>query len=169
VALKIPTTLGLISFALAGSACSDAHKLAKAYEKVCKAQCECEPETEYWNDVKNCKNACEGYADAQKASLKDQFEDEEPCGDLGKIAKDLKACADEGCSGIDECVSQLYGELAECLGSSYYYYGLSSPEHEARAIQHELSTQLLYGPIPLECSSEDEDRSPLCDALGMTE
>lgn len=173
VALKIPTSIGALSFALVGTACSDAYKVSHAYEKVCKAQCECPPQTDYWNDVKNCKKACEGEADAHKAGLEDHFEDEEPCKGIDDLAKELEDCADRGCSGIDDCVGELYVELAECLGygDQYYYdYNQQAGEaHLARAIQQELSVRLLYGPTPLQCDAPAEDVSPLCEVLGEIE
>ena len=170
VSLKIPTSVGLISFALVGTACSDHYRLSRAYEKVCKANCECPDELEDWNDVKNCKDACEGYADAQKALFKDEFEDREPCDGLKEIAKKIEDCADRGCQGIYECVYELSDELFACLGyDSYnYYYGFRNEERQQSiAIREELTTQLLYGPVPLECSPTEPDRSDLCEVMGF--
>ncbi len=60
---RIPTTLGLLTLSVAGTGCSDAQKVASTMEKVCEAQCSCPDSLEFWNDVKNCKKACGGYAD----------------------------------------------------------------------------------------------------------
>ena len=163
---KIPTTVGLLSVALGGTGCSDARVLSDAFEDVCKKQCECDQESDFWNEVDNCKAACKGYADAQRAIFKDQFEDNEPCNKLKDIAKKIKDCADKSCANVDECVSGHYQDLSECLGDSYTPYASVDPEMlRTRAIRQELTSQLLYGPIPLECEAEAEDRSQLCDEM----
>ncbi|MBL4686183.1 MAG: hypothetical protein JKY37_16435 [Nannocystaceae bacterium] len=168
MAAKIPTALGFISFALSAGACSDAHKLSKAFERVCKASCDCAPQTEEWDKIRNCKLACKGYADVQKAYFREQFDDEEPCDDINKLARDLKKCARKSCGDMDDCISEVSAELFECIGYDTYYDGLQTEEHPRRAILGALRAEMLYGPWPMACDSSDPERSPLCDAMGKT-
>ncbi len=144
-------TLGVLGLSFAAAGCSDAKKVANAMEKVCKANCECEEIAEDWNDIKNCRRACEGYAEFYEALLNDR--DDEACSDIGKIAKDIAKCAKESCGDArDECESDAYQALYECWPGDYYdYYGTyeggSRIPNEAAELRNELREQLLYGPF----------------------
>ena len=169
--IPVPKTLGALTLVFAGAGCSDAQVLANAFEAVCKAECECPPEDGYEGyyseelSEKNCKKVCEGYALIQEAYLDDQFEDEKPCDDLKKYAKELKACKKESCGDArDECVGDAYSKISECLGGSggYYYYDNSTPADpeafERRQIIQALGRELLYG-ATTDCDNEADTRS----------
>jgi hypothetical protein len=139
----IPTSLGLLTLSALASGCSDAHKYASAFEKVCKAECECPESMDSWNDVSNCKDACRGYSIMLEAFIEDEVE-ESPCGDFDNILADIKRCAKNSCGySRQDCLSDAYYELYECwpevLGG--YYYSPSGPTAS------ELVQQLMQ-PIP---------------------
>jgi hypothetical protein len=142
----IPTSLSLLTLSAFASGCSDAHKLASAYEKVCDAQCECPEAMDFWNDVKNCKDACRGDAIIFQALIEDAVE-AEPCGNFDNIIADIKRCAKNSCGpSRDECLGQAYYDVYECwpeLVTSEYYY--QQPDGPITA--SELIEQLSY-PIP---------------------
>jgi hypothetical protein len=126
--MKLPIpSIGVLSLSAASLACSDAHKLGEAYEDVCKANCECPDALEDWNDVSNCKNACEGYGKIIEADFADR--DDEPCKDIDKIVKDIKACAKKSCGDIYTCFEEKAYALYECWPDDYYY-GPRVPELE---------------------------------------
>src|SRR5690606_20556373 len=170
--IPVPKTLSALTLAFAASGCSDAQALADAYEKVCKANCECPEEEDnygYGNEdelsEKNCKKTCRGYSIIQEAYLDDQFEDDSPCGDLKKIAKDIKNCAKKSCGDSrNECLFEQYSELSECIGDDggYYYYDNSSPldveARKAREIRRTLTKEMLFGAMP-NCQDESAPRT----------
>jgi hypothetical protein len=121
----IPSTIGLLTLSATALGCSDAQKLGNAYESICKAQCECPEAEEDWDDISNCKTACEGYAKLVEAEAAER--DDEPCGDFNKILGDLKDCKKESCGDDrDECLFDQYERLYECWPYEYdnYYYQL---------------------------------------------
>lgn len=129
---EIPSTLGLLVLSAITLGCSDAHKVAGAYEAICKSACECPDEVERWNDVKNCKNSCEGEAKSLEAELADR--EEKPCDDIGRIARDLKDCAKATCEGIYTCVEPFYEEFYDCWPDAVdvpYYYVQDADADEA--------------------------------------
>lgn len=131
---QIPSTLGLLALSAITFGCSDAHKLAEAYEALCKSACECPDELERWNEVKNCKNSCEGQAKSLEAELADR--DEKACDDLGRIARDIKDCARSTCEGLYACVEPFYEELYDCWPIDVdvpYYYTQDAEADEALA------------------------------------
>jgi hypothetical protein len=122
-------------------------------EKICKANCECPEEEGYyyygprWNDEKNCKKACAGYAQVYEASLADR--ETEPCDDIREIIRDMRACARESCGdNRDECVSREFQRFYECWPyDAYYdyeYFGESNFPNLERPIHVELREKLLY-------------------------
>jgi hypothetical protein len=129
--------------------CSDAAAVGNAVETVCKQDCEC-PATSDWNEISNCKRACEGYATLLQAIVADQTS--EPCGDLRKILNDLERCARQNECGPDRdvCLGLAYTELYDCWSEVFYgYYGYTSAvsgEH-AQVSGGEIMQQLL-SPIP---------------------
>jgi hypothetical protein len=151
---EIPSVIGLL--ALVGCT-SDAAAVANTFEKVCKSQCECSSIASAWNDIKNCKKSCMGYATELEALIDDALLSENPtnlvppCDDLRKILNDTESCASEHhCP--DECLSEQYMLLGECwpLVFYYYYYGNASAESVSGA---DLMLQLISpipGPIPAE-------------------
>jgi hypothetical protein len=114
----IPSTIGLLLLSAAGLGCSDAQKVANAYEKVCKADCEC-PGTG-WTHVKNCKTACEGYAKMIEAQLEES--EDEPCAELDDLLDALTDCTKNSCESLDACVDMQYDALFECWSPYDYYY-----------------------------------------------
>lgn len=129
----IPTTIGLLLLSAAAIGCSDAKKVADAYEKICKANCECPESLDDWNEVKNCETACEGYAKTIEAEFADR--ESEPCDGLGDILKKMKQCAKNSCDSLYECVYLNSTEFEECwpgddTGGGYY---TSVPADEALA------------------------------------
>jgi hypothetical protein len=130
---SIPTSLGLLTLSVLATGCGDAHKVASAFKKVCKAECECSETMDDWDDLDNCKDACRGYAILLEARIDDNV-DSEPCSDLDKIVGDLKRCAKNSCGlSRDQCVLAAYNELRDCwdiTDVSYYpfYDGPSSSE-----------------------------------------
>ena len=149
---RIPQTLGLLALAAAPFGCAP-QQFADALEKVFQAECECADSQDVWNEEKNCKNACEGYAKAQKAQLEDNRN--EPCDDIGDIAKDLKDCAKKGCGeDRDECVAQAYLDLNECWpGDDGPQGDAAQPDpreselaqEDGELDQEELTSRLLFG------------------------
>jgi hypothetical protein len=140
----IPTSLGLLTLSAFAAGCSDAYKLAAAYEKVCDAQCECPESMDVWNEVKNCKDACRGSSIQVQAFIEDEVTSE-PCGNFDNIIADIKRCAKNGCGASrDECLSTAYYDLYECWPDvgSYYYYSPNGP-----VAGSELIEQLVH-PIP---------------------
>lgn len=141
--MKLPIpSIGVLTLSAAGLGCSDAHKLGEAYEDICKANCECPEALEEWNDVSNCKNACEGYGKIIAAEFADR--DDEPCKDIDKIAKDLAACAKKSCSDIYTCAEEQAYALYECWPGEYYY-GPRVPELER---EFEAALEQLPASIP---------------------
>lgn len=140
----IPTNLGLLTLSVFAAGCSDAHKVAKAFEKICEAECECPDAMEAWNEVSNCKDACRGYSLMLEASIKDNAETE-PCGDLDNILRDIKRCAKNSCGeSRDECINDGYYDLYECweIFGTYDYVPLTEGPSSS-----EIAQQLLE-PIP---------------------
>jgi hypothetical protein len=133
--MKLPIpSIGVLTLSAAGLGCSDAHKLGEAYEDICKANCECPEALEDWNEVSNCKTACEGYSKFIEAEFADR--EDEPCKDIDGIIKDIKACAKESCSDIYTCLEGKATDLYECWPGDYYYGPLEP------AIEQELDAAL---------------------------
>jgi hypothetical protein len=140
----IPTNVGLLTLSVLAAGCSDAHKVASAFEKVCEAECECPDTMEQWNEVSNCKESCRGYSIMLEAFIKDEV-DSEPCDNLDNILADIKRCAKNSCGeSRDQCINTSYGELYECwdIFGGYYYSPLTGEVSSS-----ELAQQLLE-PIP---------------------
>jgi hypothetical protein len=127
---EIPSAIGLL--VLVGCS-SDAAAVAHAMEKVCKNDCDCSSVImgmSDWNDVDNCKQACEGYATIAQALIEDDPDNGEPCDDLHKILHDLEDCA-KGCAETT-CFDTQYGRLYDCWPGVFgYAYGYSSSAAEA--------------------------------------
>jgi hypothetical protein len=141
--MKLPIpSIGVLSLSAAGLACSDAHKLGEAYEDICKANCECPEALEEWNDVSNCKNACEGYGKLIEAEFADR--EDEPCKDIDKIAKDLEACAKKSCGDIYTCAEEQAYALYECWPGDYY----EAPREPELEREFELALEQLPTSIP---------------------
>lgn len=134
----IPSTIGLLLLSAAGLGCSDAQKVGNAYEKICKAECEC-PGTG-WTHVKNCKTSCEGYAKIVEAEFEEA--EEEPCAELDDILDALTDCAKNSCESLDACVAMQYDALYECW-SPYDYYNVG----EETAAEIEATLDALSRPI----------------------
>ncbi len=110
---NLAPTLCVFTFSLTALGCSPGYVVAEAYEKVCKANCECSDAQDEWNDEKNCKKACKGDSKSLAALLDDRTN--EPCDDVKDIARELEDCAKEGCGQArDECVAQAAADLYEC-------------------------------------------------------
>lgn len=152
----IPLSVGVLGLSFAAAGCSDAKVVADAFEKVCKAQCEC-PEDDYygygWNEVKNCKKWCAGYGTLFEAELLDR--ETEACSEIRDIARDIKNCAKKACGDArSECLDRPLEQLYECWPYDDYYgyeYGQAGPDegripNDDQPIEHELARKLLYGP-----------------------
>jgi len=154
---SIPSTLGLLTLSVAAVGCSDASKLAGAFEKVCKEECECPDTIEDWNEISNCKKYCEGYATQLEAFIADQVETE-PCAEFDGLIKDLKRCTKNSCGDSrDTCLSTIYGELNECWDIFGYYtygYGGQAAGGDELVRSDELVQQLMH-PIPGALDAED--------------
>lgn len=143
----IPTNLGLLTLSVFAAGCSDAHKVAKAFEKICEAECECPEQMELWNEVSNCKESCRGSAISLEAYIKDNV-DTEPCGDLDNIIADMKRCAKNSCGeSRDECLMKGYYEFYECWDIFEYtpytpYSPLTEDPSASELVHH------LLEPIP---------------------
>lgn len=153
---SIPLSVGVLGLSFAAAGCSDAKVVADAFEKVCKAGCEC-PEDDYysygWNEVKNCKKWCSGYATLFEAELADR--ETEACADVRDIAREIKKCAKESCGERRyECLDGPLDDLDECWPYDDYYgyeYGKAGPDdgripNDDHPIERELAQKLLYGP-----------------------
>ncbi|NVB38922.1 hypothetical protein G6O69_13860 [Pseudenhygromyxa sp. WMMC2535] len=154
----IPTSIGLLSLSVASVGCSDAHKFASTAEKVCKEQCECPEALEDWNEVKYCKQACEGYATSLEAWIADS-DPEEPCAEFDDLLGDLRGCTESSCGDArDICLATVYTQLYSCwefFSDGYYYtpYGEMAAEgitpgeivrHMLEPIPEGLGGQTLY-------------------------
>lgn len=147
----IPLSVGVLGLSFAAAGCSDAKVVANAYEKLCKANCEC-PEDDYysygWNEVKNCKKWCGGYATAFEAELADR--ETEACDDIKKIAKELGDCAKKSCGESRyDCIDEKSEELYMCWPyDDYYEYGDGGDiPNDDQPIERELRQKMLYGPF----------------------
>jgi hypothetical protein len=148
----IPLSVGILSLSFAAAGCSDAKVVANAFEKLCKANCEC-PEDDYysygWSEVKNCKKWCGGYATAFEAELLDR--ETEACDDVAKIAKELASCAKKSCGEArNNCVSEKGEKLDACWPYDDYYYQYGDAggvPNDEQPIERELRQTLLYGPF----------------------
>lgn len=161
--LDIPPTLGLLSLSLAATGCSDARKIGEAYEAICKANCECPEGLDAWNDVGNCKNACEGYGKVITAEFADR--DDEPCKDIDDIASKLEDCAKKSCATLYECAEEQAYALYECWpGEDYYGPRLPEIETEVEAALEQLPAgipqpilrEALYSAFAAEFEAEAE-------------
>lgn len=135
----IPSTIGLLFLSAAGLGCSDAQKIANAYEKICKADCEC-PGTG-WTHVKNCKNSCEGMAKQLEAEFEEV--EGEPCAEFDDILDSLTACTKNSCESLDLCVYMEYEALFECWSPYDDYYNVG----EDTALEIEATLDALSRPI----------------------
>ncbi len=148
---SIPISVGILTISFGAAGCSDAKQAGAAFEKVCKANCDCPDNgwAEYWDDVKNCKKACSGYATLYEAELADS--EEEPCGEIDAIIRDLAKCAKESCGDDrDECIDRESERFFECWPTYDYYYDYGSGAripNPASPIRVELRNHLLYGPL----------------------
>ena len=139
----------MLSLSFISSGCGgDAAKAAKTFEKICKDNCDCPENIEDWNDISNCKKACEGYGLYTEAMLADRTA--EPCAELGEILQELEDC-NIGICGYDYnpgCDYTVYYRLNECWPADSYDY--NSPYGDAESSQREqveLLRKLLH-PIP---------------------
>lgn len=142
---EIPSVIGLL--AMAG--CSDPVAVGNTVEKVCKQDCEC-PEASDWNEISNCKRACEGYATILQAIVAD--EPSEPCSDLRKFLNDLEKCTRQNACGPDRdaCLNLSYSDLYSCWPDIFYgYYGFASADSsESAQVSGGEIMQQLMSPIP---------------------
>ena len=153
----------MLSLSFIGTGCSDAAKVGNSLEKICKAQCDCPEVAEDWNDISNCKKACEGYSIAYTAYLADN-RTEPACDELDTILKDLENCNSQ-CSTSDSyydydpaCI-EVAQRLYECWPAEYdnytpYPYGGYGASAEEQAEQKETLQRLLH-PIPVASVSSD--------------
>lgn len=138
----IPSALGLLSLSLTGAGCSDAAKVANTLEKVCKADCDCPDTLSVWNDVSNCKRACEGYGITLEAVIEDEATDE-PCAELGQILSDMRGCTDQVCGALrSDCLDRSYYELFTCWELFGSYYNNLEPSSGPELVEQ------LRSPIP---------------------
>jgi hypothetical protein len=142
---EIPSVLGLLMMA----GCSDAAAVGNAVETVCKQDCEC-PATTGWNEISNCKRACEGYATLLQAIVADEAS--EPCGNFRKSLNDLEKCARQEQCGPDRdaCLGLAYGYLYECWPEAFngYYGYTSATSGELAQVSGAEIMQQLLSPIP---------------------
>lgn len=152
---EIPTTLGVITLSFAAMGCAQT-AVAEAFEKVCKADCECSESEDIWNEEKNCKKACVGQAKQIAADLADREED--PCDDIKKIAKDLKKCAKESCGDDrNECVSEAAQDLYECWPpDDSYYYDNAEEQEDALDVERELTSREIMDRMLYQASYSEE-------------
>jgi hypothetical protein len=141
----IPTVVGFSMLMLAG--CSDAQAIGNTLAKVCKEGCKCP--TSEWNEEKNCKQYCEGYATLLEATIADNAIGE-PCDELRRILGDIEGCLKGGCGEYNACLSLHYYDLYECWPSAFQgYYGYTPLDatEPMRVSGAELLQQLMF-PIP---------------------
>lgn len=156
----IPLSVGVLGLSFAAAGCSDAKVVADAFEKVCKADCECPPEGGYayeWNEERNCKKACRGYGTMFEAQLLDR--ESEACDDIREIAKDIADCTAKSCGDLrDACVDALVEEFYECWPPDAYYPPGARLPNETMPIDRPLGQKLLYGPYDreIEASADPE-------------
>ena len=147
----------MLSLSFIGAGCSDAAKVGNTLEKICKTQCDCPEVAEDWNDISNCKKACEGQAIAYTAYLADN-RTEPACDELESILKDMENCYAGQCGNnydYDPACIEVYYRFSQCWPAEYDYtpypyggsYGDGASE-EAQLEQKETLQKLLH-PIPV--------------------